>query len=76
MPFVWTQCYFSCILGGLNNYRFFYFRVEEKFAGEKFRGRKISREENFAGGKCHEIPFGVDIFSREKNFAKNQNSRI
>ena len=29
--------------------------------GGKFRGRKISREENFAGGKFREIPFTVDI---------------
>ena len=35
----------------------FYFRVEEKFAGGKFRGRKISREENFA-----QIPCAVDIY--------------
>ena len=26
-----------------------------------FAGRKISREENFAGGKFREIPFAVDI---------------
>ena len=40
----------------------FNFRVEEKFAGGKFRGRKISREKNFAGGKFREIPCAVDIY--------------
>ena len=48
----------------------FYFRVEEKFAGGKFRGRKISREENFAKFHSEWI-----LFSREENFAQNQNSR-
>ena len=30
--------------------------------GGKIRGRKISREGNFAGGKFREIPFEVDIY--------------
>ena len=39
--------------------------------GGKFRGRKISREENFA--KFHSQ---LILFSREENFAQNPNSRI
>ena len=49
----------------------FNFRVEEKFAGGKFRGRKISREENFAKFHAQWI-----FISREENFAQNPNSRI
>ena len=50
---------------GLKPLLVFYFRVEEKFAGEKFR------EENFAKFHSEWI-----LFSREENFAQNQNSRI
>ena len=63
MPFViWTQCYFCCILGGLiNQLLVFYFRVEEKFAGGKFR----------------EIPFAVDIiFAGGKFRAKSKFAKI
>ena len=54
-PFViWTQCYFCCIL-------VFYFRVEEQFAGGKFR----------------EIPFAVDIiFAGGKFRAKSKFAKI
>ena len=54
---------FFCILGGLNHYTIlvFYFRVEEKFAGGKFR----------------EIPFGVDIiFAGGKFRAKSKFANI
>ena len=50
---------------GLKPLLVFYFRVEEKFVG-----RKISREDNFAKFHSHWI-----LFSREENFAQNQNSR-
>ena len=36
-----------------------------------FAGRKISREENFAGGKFREIPFAVDIFFAGGKFRAN-----
>ena len=39
--------------------------------GGKFRGRKFSREENFAKFHSQWI-----LFSREENFAQNPNSRI
>ena len=53
------------------------FRVEEKFAGGKFRGRKISRELNFAGGKFREIPLAVDIiFAGGKFRAKSKFAKI
>ena len=58
-------------ISGLKPLLIFYFRVEEKFAGGKFRGRNISREENFAKFHSEWI-----LFSREENFAQNQNSRI
>ena len=54
---------FRCILRGLNHYTIlvFYFRVEEKFAG----------------GKCREIPFGVDIiFAGGKFRAKSKFANI
>ena len=42
-----------------------------------FVGRKISREENFAGGKFREIPFAVDIiFAGGKFRAKSQFANI
>ena len=56
---------------GLKQLLVFYFRVEEKFAGGKFRGRKISREENFEGGKFREIPFAVDIYFAGGKFRAN-----
>ena len=55
---------------GLKPLLSFYLPVEEKFAGGNFRGRKISREENFAKFHSEWI-----LFSREENFAQNQNSR-
>ena len=56
---IWTQCYFLLHIRGLKPLLVFYFRVEEKFAGGKFR----------------EFPFAVDIISREENFAQIQYSR-
>ena len=45
--------------------------------GGKIRGRKISREENFAGGKFREIPFAVDIiFAGGKFRAKSKFAKI
>ena len=42
-----------------------------------FAGRKISREENFAGGKFREIPFAVDIiFAGGKFRAKSEFANI
>ena len=42
-----------------------------------FAGRKISREENFAGGKFREIPFAVDfIFAGGKFRAKSKFANI
>ena len=42
-----------------------------------FVGRKISREENFAGGKFREIPFAVDIiFAGRKFRAKSKFANI
>ena len=40
---IWTQCYFLLHIRGFKSLLIFYFRVEEKFAGGKFRVRKISR---------------------------------
>ena len=52
------------------------YRGLDRYYNFIFAGRKISREENFAGGKFREIPFAVILFSREENFAQNTNSRI
>ena len=62
-PFViWTQCYFCWPhIRGLKPLLVFYFHVEEKFAGGKFR----------------EIPFGVDIiFAGGKFRAKSKFANI
>ena len=61
---------FLLYIRGLKPALFFDFCVEEKFAGVKFRGRKISRVENFAKFHSQWI-----LFSREENFAQNQNSQ-
>ena len=54
-----------------------YYRGLDRYYNFIFAGRKISREENSAGGKFREIPFAVFyFFSREENFAQNPNSRI
>ena len=37
------------------------YRGLDRYYNFIFAGRKISREENFAGGKFREIPFAVDI---------------
>ena len=45
--------------------------------GGKIRGRKISREENFARGKFREIPLAVDvIFAGGKFRAKSKFAKI
>ena len=65
-PFViWTQCYFCCILAGLNHYILvFYFPVEEKFAGGKFREIPFAVDIIFAGGKFRaKLMFRTLLFS-------------
>ena len=60
---IWPQCYFCCIdpIRGLTSLLVFYFRVEE----------------NFAGGKFREIPFAVDIiFAGGKFRAKSKFAKI
>ena len=50
-----------------------YYRGLDRYSNFIFAGRKISREENFAGGKFREIPFAVDIiFAGGKFRAKSQ----
>ena len=43
--------------------------------GGKFRGKELSLEENFAGGKFREIPFAVDIiFAGSRKIQIRENS--
>ena len=54
-----------------------YYRGLDRYQNYIFAGRKISREENFAGGKFREIPFAVDIiFAGGKFRAKSKFANI
>ena len=53
------------------------YRGLDRYNNKKIAGRKISREENFAGGKFREIPFAVDnIFAGGKFRAKSKFANI
>ena len=55
------------------------YRGLDRYYNFIFAGRKISRDENFAGGKFREIPFAVDIifaggkFRAKSKFANSEN---
>ena len=54
-----------------------YYRGIDRYYNFIFSGRKISREEYFAGGKFREIPFAVDIiFAGVKFRAKSKFANI
>ena len=54
-----------------------YYRGLDSYYNFIFAGRKISREENFAGEKFREIPFEVDIiFAGGKFRAKSKFANI
>ena len=54
-----------------------YYRGLDRYSNFIFVGRKISREEYFAGGKFREIPFAVDIiFAGGKFRAKSKFANI
>ena len=54
-----------------------HYRGLDRYYNFIFAGRKISREENFAGGKFREIPFAVDIiFAGGKFRAKSKFANI
>ena len=54
-----------------------YYRGFDRYYNFIFAGRKISREENFVGGKFREIPFAVDIiFAGGKFRAKSKFANI
>ena len=53
------------------------YRGLDRYYNLIFAGRKISRDENFAGGKFREIPFAVDIiFAGGKFRAKSKFANI
>ena len=53
------------------------YRGLDRYYNFIFVGRKISREENFAGGNFREIPFAVDIiFAGGKFRAKSKFANI
>ena len=56
---------------------FAYYRGLDRYYNFIFAWRKISREENFAGGKFRDIPFSVDIIFAGGNFrAKSKFANI